>query len=120
MEMNIEKYKEWLRSMKVGDKVAVKHNRPGGSLEIDITEVTNITPKGGVRIAFNKECLFRDGVYSHGGGYFEHIYQLEPITDSLTAQIKRMAQQKQIENFHGWSKLDNEAINSIHSLIIKN
>lgn len=115
-----EKYKLWLESLKVGDKVALKISSYGTSRTI-FTEITKITPKKGIRLKWNETqlLLFKDGYTNSGGKWSATSYQIIPITDELIQKENKRRKIVKIIAFKEWENLEAEDINQIYKIIFK-
>ncbi len=116
IEVTKENYHVWLGTLKVGNKVAIRRSSFGEEL-IYFTKIEKITQKGAIRVKWNSEYLFKDGEYSSGGRWSTTFLSLKPITQELKDKHTRKVRIDQIEEFHNWDALDNETINSIHTLL---
>ena len=75
--------KEWLKTLKIGDKVANKDfNTWRGEVYYDFLEVKNITAKGNIRLT-NGVLLDDNGEYFKSSNLKSIYYKIEPITDSI-------------------------------------
>jgi len=72
---------EWIKELKAGDKVYIDSSR-FGSIQLSLTTVKKITPKGYVRTNNNNDSLFRNGWYQSW-----HLVQwTQEIEDKLKAE----------------------------------
>lgn len=115
-----EKYKLWLESLKVGDKVALKISSYGTSRTI-FTEITKITPKKGIRLKWNETqlLLFKDGYTNSGGNWNVTSYKIIPITNEVTQKENKRRKIVKIIAFKEWENLEAEDINQIYKIIFK-
>ncbi len=75
------------KSFKVGDTVLYE-----GWKGKAITEVTKITPKGGVRVRFDEDALFKDGEWRSSAGHdWGRVYSasIRKITPEEEATLKQ-------------------------------
>lgn len=91
--MNNDARKEWLASLKVGDRVAVSISRAFYGSYHSILEVKHITPsRNRFDIGYSdEEHVFlqvnRDGMKFAGRGSYGAPTIIEPVTDKILAEI---------------------------------
>ncbi len=91
-----------------------------GDREVYLTKIEKITSKGAIRVKWNPGYLFKDGKWNGGGKWNITWLKLSPITQELKDKHTRKVNIDQIKEFHSWDTIDNETINSIHTLLFKN
>lgn len=79
---------EWIKNLKVDDKVYIDTGR-FDSNNLDLTTVKKITPKGHVRTNDNNDSLFRNGAYRIDS--WTHWYLVQ-WTQELEDKLKAEAQ----------------------------
>lgn len=79
----LEKEKEWLASLKVGDEVCYSSYRSNYT----ISKVKKITPTG--QIVLENGNRFKEGVYRSGTGAWATLYRLKPVTEEIREKILR-------------------------------
>lgn len=119
--MGSEEYRQWLDSLKVGDKVAVKESKYT-SERVVFTEIVTITPKRAMRVKLNmldSSDLFKDGVWNSGSKWMSTTMTLMPITPELIMQEERKTKAAKLKEFQRWDKLDGETVDRVYELIFK-
>lgn len=119
IEATRENYLNWLSTLKVGDKV-VMISTSFGDEDIYFTEIIKITPKGGIRVKKNISYLFKDGRHSYGAvgkyGNTSHL-RLRPVTQEIINKYNRKVRVGKLRIFNKWDELDDETINTIHTIL---
>ena len=81
----MSEYNEWLKSLKVGDKVTVVRSYYG-TLSYSFAEIEKITPTGLVKVK-GHERKYKDG-HETGLGTWSVGTRIEPVTDEIINSIK--------------------------------
>ncbi|ATO48545.1 hypothetical protein P4V86_03275 [Brevibacillus laterosporus] len=81
--------REWVKSLKEGDKVAYYNTiQHGSERRYKILTVKKITSKGKIRLS--DDTLFDEkGDYRSGTGWYRNFYRLEPVTKEIIDHIRR-------------------------------
>lgn len=102
--------KEWLKSLKIGDKVANKHNSSwDNELSYEFLEIKNITAKGNIRLT-NGILLNDNGYYHKYENWNSIYYKIEPITDKILEFEKNRREHNKLKS-EVRSLLDNLRLN---------
>jgi hypothetical protein len=79
---------EWLKSLKIGDKVADKNvDHYSSDISYSFYTIKSITKKGNIRLD-NGILLNSDGKYYKFENWHSTSYNIEPITEELLEEIK--------------------------------
>jgi hypothetical protein len=91
MNYGSDTYKQWLKSLKAGDEVAIRYHN---SSQYELATVDRVTSTGKVRVGI--KLFSPNGVCMVKGTGF--IYYLEPVTDYVRESIKRDRLLKRIDS----------------------
>lgn len=105
---------EWLKNLKVGDKVAIDRGRGTWSSRYEVGTVTKITPTGQVQIN-NKEPKFRNG-YVSSGNKWDLGVSIHELTDEIKEQIFRDKMTAKLENMK-FKELSTEQLREIQKIL---
>ena len=90
--MSNELYLDWLKSLKVGDKVAYSFR---GIITID--KVKKITPKGIIRLESGESAdIFGNRMRPNAYG---DSFQIEPLTPKIKEKVAKMAMARKLEKY---------------------
>ncbi len=107
----------WLKSLKVGDDVAVRYSS-FGSKSYSFGKIEKITPKGAIRVSTNKDLLFKDGnANSSSSKWNSSWYTLIPITEELLTMLDNKKKLDTVASFKAWNTLGSPIINQVYDII---
>lgn len=109
--MNDEHYKQWLKNLKVGDRVVVAERALGEKLRV--SQVDKVTPKGSHRVN-GYTGLFKNGVILSRG--WSISYYLREPTNELLESIRMTTIRWKLKSVN-WNEFDDMIVNSVWSLV---
>ena len=100
---------EWLKSLRVGDEVAIDEGRYG--VRWTIKSVKKVTPKGQFRVGhylFNQHGACSQGAWDH--------WQIVPVTDEIIEWVRRDRVLSEVRNF-SFASLTTDQLEQIWAVI---
>jgi len=110
--MKDEGYDQWLKDLKIGDRVIVE--RSYIDISMSVSMVVRITPKGGIRIKGFESRLFKDGEGNIRGDYALH--RLLIPTEERIDEIRMLRIRDEIRSTN-WHLIDDDVVKSIYELL---
>lgn len=107
-----QKRREWVKSLKEGDKVAYNTIQHGSKRQYKILTVKKITPTGKIRLS--DDTLFDEkGNYRSDTGWYRTFYHLEPVTKEIIDHMRKAKILYDLSN----TKFDNLALDKLEEII---
>ena len=113
--MTREEYDNWIKSLKEGDKVAVRVNNYGQGGYYIIKTIKRITPTRKIRLDNNE--LYDSNGYKSGSEYSIGTW-IRPVTDKVMRNIKHRELLYKVSNFD-FKMLTLEKLEKIIEIIIE-
>ena len=109
-----QKRKEWLATLKVGDKVAIQAETYDAAGYYYIEQITHITP--GRKFTTTKGKVDNDG---NSYGNCRHFWHIEPITDKVRAANMKERYLRAVKHFERWEELTPEDLKSVCDILAR-
>lgn len=111
---------EWIKALKVGDKVAIRSYQRWGVSPYTVATINKITPTGRLKLDNGKE--FNADGSLRGGGSWSITSNIEPITDEVLSVIRKhklvSSVEKGLDKFK-WQAVEEDDLETVLDVIKK-